>query len=156
MIPLKRPVVFLDLEATGVWPEKDRIIEVALIKLFPDGKEELFHTKINPEMKIPAESIEIHHITDQDVKDAPTFKQVAAKIKQFLDGSDLGGFGMDRLDIPLFQKEFRLADIPFDASKFRLLDAKKIFMIKEPRDLETACRFYLNKPLENAHLGATK
>ena len=151
MIPLQRPVVFLDLEATGVWPEKDRIVEVALIKMTPDGKEELFHTKVNPEMKIPPESIAIHHITDEDVKGAPTFRQIARKVLEFFNGADLGGFGLDRLDIPLLQKEFRLAEVTFDFSKCRLLDAKKIFMLKEPRDLGTACRFYLNKPLENAH-----
>ncbi len=151
MIPLQKPVVFLDLEATGVWPEKDRIVEVAFIKLTPDGKEELFHTKINPEMKIPPESIAIHHITDADVKEAPTFRQVAKKLYALLQDSDLGGFSLDRLDIPLLEKEFRLAEMPFDFTKCRLLDAKKIFMLKEPRDLATACRIYLNKPLENAH-----
>lgn len=151
MIPLKKPVVFLDLEATGVWPEKDRIVEIALIKVMPDGKEELFHTKVNPEMKIPPESTAIHHITDEDVKGSPPFRQIARKVLGFFEGADLGGFGLDRLDIPLLEKEFRLAEVPFDATQYLLLDAKKIFMLKEPRDLGKACVFYLNKPLENAH-----
>jgi len=151
MIKLERPAVFLDLEATGVWPEKDRIVEIALIKIMPDGKEELFHTRVNPEMKIPPESIVIHHITDLDVKNAPTFRQIGRKVLGFLEGSDLGGFGLERLDIPLLEKEFRLAEIPFDVSRCHFLDAKKIYMLKEPRDLETACRFYLQKKLENAH-----
>ena len=151
MIKLERPVVFLDLEATGVWPEKDRIVEIALIKIMPDGKEELFHTRVNPEMKIPPESIAIHHITDEDVKGAPTFREIARKVLSFLEGSDLGGFGLERLVIPLLQKEFRLAEVSFDFNRCYFLDAKKVFTLKERRDLETACRFYLQKNLENAH-----
>ncbi len=151
MIPLKRPVVFLDLEATGVWTEKDRIVEIALIRITPDGKEEVFHTRVNPEMKIPPESIAIHHITDEDVKGAPVFKQIAPKVAAFLEGADLGGFGMERLDIPLLQKEFSLAGVVFDFSRCALLDAKKIYTLKERRDLTGACRFYIGKTLENAH-----
>jgi len=151
MVKLERPVVFLDLEATGVWPEKDRIIEVALIRIGLDGKEQLFHSRVNPEMKIPPQSIAIHHITDSDVKDAPTFKQIAPRVLEFLEGADLGGFSLERLDIPLLEKEFSLAGLTFNFSACRLLDAQKIFHLKEPRDLETACRFYLNKPLEDAH-----
>src|SRR3989338_4028086 len=105
MLKLERPVVFLDLEATGVWPAKDRIVEIALIKISPDEKEEVFHTRINPEMKIPPDSIAIHHITDEDVKEAPTFRQIARKVFEMLNDADLGGFGLHRLDIPLLQKE---------------------------------------------------
>lgn len=151
MIKRNKPIVFLDLEATGVWPEKDRIIELALIRIELDGKETLFHTRINPEMKIPPQSIAIHHITDEDVKNAPTFKQIAQKVMEFLEGADLGGFGLERLDIPLLEKEFSLAGMPFRFTACRLFDVQKIFMLKEPRDLESACRFYLNKLLENAH-----
>ncbi len=151
MFKLKRPIVFLDLEATGVWPEKDRIVEIALIKLFPDGREELFHTRINPEMKIPPEATAIHRITDGDVKNAPPFREIAKKVIECFEGSDLGGFGLDRLDVPLLKKEFELAGVLFNFERCFLIDAKKVFMLKEPRDLDAACRRYLQKPLENAH-----
>lgn len=151
MMKLERPVVFLDLEATGVWPEKDRIVEVALIRVDLDGKESVFHTRVHPEMKIPASATAIHHITDEDVKACPTFKQIAQKVFEMLENADLGGFGLERLDIPLLEKEFSLAGISYDFKRCRLLDAKKIFMLKEPRNLERACQLYLKKPLENAH-----
>ncbi|MFH1857297.1 MAG: 3'-5' exonuclease [Candidatus Omnitrophota bacterium] len=147
----EKPVVFLDLEATGVWPEKDRIIEIALIRIELDGSEKTFHARFNPEMKIPPQSIAIHHITDEDVKNAPTFRERAREVASFLEGADLGGFSLERLDIPLLVKEFGLAELPFQFDQCRLFDVQKIFVLKEPRDLETACRFYLKKDLENAH-----
>jgi len=151
LLKLERPVVFLDLEATGVWIEKDRIVEIALIKIDPQGKEEVFRTLVNPEMKMPPETIKIHHISDEDLKGAPTFKDIAEKVIMYLEGSDLGGFGLERLDIPLLKKEFQLADIVFDWSRCRLLDAKRVFTLREPRDLTTACQFYTKRVLENAH-----
>ena len=151
MIPLTRPLVFLDLESTGVWPEKDRIVEIAMIRLTPDGKEEVFESRVNPQMKIPKEVIAIHGITDDAVKDAPIFSQVAPTVVAWLTGADVGGFSLERFDILMLEQEFSRARIKFDFSSCFLVDAQRIFVLKERRNLESACRLYLGKPLKNAH-----
>lgn len=151
MIPLTRPLVFLDLESTGVWPEKDRIVEIAMIRLIPDGKEEIFESRVNPGIKIPKEVIAIHGITDEDVKDAPTFDRIAPKVVEWLTGSDIGGYSLERFDLLMLTQEFSRAGIKFDFNQCFLVDAQKIFVLKERRNLESACRLYLGKPLENAH-----
>lgn len=148
---LNRPAVFLDIESTGVWPEKDRIIEIAMIKVFPDGNEEVFETRIDPEMKIPAESQAIHGIKDEELVGKPKFKEAAPKIVKMLEGCDLGGFGLERLDIHILAKEFKRVGLEFDFGLCNLLDAQKIFVYKEKRNLSAAHEFYLKKPLENAH-----
>lgn len=151
MIELNRPLVFLDLEATGVWPEKDRIVEIAMIRLTPGGEEEVFETRVNPEMKIPKEVIAIHGITDEDVKDSPLFSQIAPKVVEWLTGADVGGFSLERFDLLMLGQEFSRTGIKFDFSPCFLVDAQRIFVLKERRNLESACRLYLGKPLENAH-----
>lgn len=148
---LERPVVFLDLESTGVWPEKDRIIEIALIKVYPDGREEVYETRIDPEMKVPPASIAIHHIEDKDLVGKPKFKEVAPKILALLEGSDIGGFGLERLDVHILSKEFSRAGFEFDFGLCHLIDAQKIYHFKEKRNLSAGCEFYLGKPLVNAH-----
>src|SRR3989338_7147936 len=130
MIPLTRPLVFLDLESTGVWPEKDRIVEIAMIRLTPDGKEEIFESRVNPQMKIPKEVIAIHGITYEDVKDAPVFSQIAPKIVEWLTGADLGGFSLERFDLLMLGQEFSRVEIKFDFSQSLLVDAQKIFVLK--------------------------
>jgi DNA polymerase-3 subunit epsilon len=148
---LEKPVVFLDIEATGVWPEKDRIVEIALIKVYPDGREETYETRIDPEMKMPAAVLAIHGIRDEDLVGKPKFKEVAPKILGFLEGSDIGGFGLERLDVHILAKEFSRAGFDFDFGLCFFVDAQKIYHSKEKRNLSAACQFYLGKPLENAH-----
>lgn len=150
-LQLSRPIVFFDLETTGVNLSSDRIVEIAMIKISPDGSQKIRSLRINPEMKISAESTAIHHITNEDVKDKPTFKQEANSIKQFMENCDLGGFNSNRFDIPLLVEEFLRVGIDFQYEKRRFLDAQKIFHQMEPRNLGAAYKFYCDKTLENAH-----
>lgn len=151
MIQLKRPLVFLDVETTGVWPERDRIIDIALIRVQPDGAEEVFQSRVDPEMAIPPASTAIHHITDADVQGAPTFRMLAAELARWLTGADLSGFGVRRLDLLMLTKEFGRAGVPFDPSAHFIVDVQGIFHLKEPRNLSAAHQFYLARPLVGAH-----
>ena len=119
---LTRPVVFFDLETTGLWPEKDRIIEIAMIKVFPDGHEETYETRIDPEMKIPAESLAIHGIEDKELVGKPKFKEVAHKIIAMMEGCDLGGFAIERLDVHILAKEFKHTGLDYDFGLCSFLD----------------------------------
>lgn len=148
---LKNPLVFFDLETTGINISKDRIVEISLLKVYPNGKEEVKTRRINPEMPIPAQSTAIHGITDADVKDCPTFKQIARSLVDILEGCDIAGFNSSRFDVPMLSEEFLRAGIDFDMSKRKFIDVQIIFHKKEPRTLEAAYRFYCNKELENAH-----
>jgi DNA polymerase-3 subunit epsilon len=150
-IKLTRPIVCFDLETTGVNLGVDRIVEIAMVKIWPDGTQKIKCLRINPEMKISAESTSIHHITDEDVKDKPTFKQEANNIKQFMDNCDLGGFNSNKFDIPLLVEEFLRVGIDFQYDKRRFLDAQKIYHQMEPRNLAAAYKYYCDKTLENAH-----
>ena len=151
MLQLKRPIAFIDLETTGVSLSTDRIVEIAIIKLLPDGSRQVKRKLINPQMPIPKESSEIHGITDEMVKDAPSFKQVANEIKQFIDGCDLGGYNSNRFDIPMLLEEFLRVGIEFTADGKKLVDVQKIFHLMEQRTLSAAYKFYCNKVLEGAH-----
>ncbi len=148
---LKNPLVFFDLETTGINISKDRIVEISILKVHPNGKEEVKTRRINPEMPIPPQSTAIHGITDEDVKDCPTFKQIAKSLVEILEGSDLAGFNSSRFDVPLLSEEFLRAGIDFDMSKRKFIDVQIIFHRKEPRTLEAAYRFYCEKELEDAH-----
>lgn len=148
---LKNPLIFFDLETTGINISKDKIVEISLLKVFPNGKEEIKTRLINPEMPIPAESTAIHGITDEDVKDSPTFKQVAKSLVEILEGCDLAGFNSSRFDVPMLSEEFLRAGIDFDMSKRKFIDVQIIFHRKEPRTLEAAYKYYCNKDLDNAH-----
>lgn len=148
---LKNPIVFFDLETTGINIATDRIIEIALIKVFPDGKEEEKCLRINPQMPIPERSTRIHGITDEDVKDAPTFPEVAKNIAQFIEGCDLGGFNSNRFDIPLLAEEFLRADIDIDLKKRKFIDVQSIYHKMEKRTLAAAFMFYCGKDLKDAH-----
>ncbi len=150
-LTLKKPIIFFDLETTGVNITHDRIVEISLIKVMPNGEEIRRTRRINPEMPIPKESTDIHHITDDDVKDAPTFRQVAKSLAQMFAGSDIAGFNSNRFDIPMLDQEFQRADVDFDFSKARFVDVQTIFHKKEPRNLVAAYRFYCGKDLEAAH-----
>ncbi|NLY24993.1 MAG: 3'-5' exonuclease [Bacteroidales bacterium] len=148
---LKNPLVFFDLETTGINITHDRIVEISFLKVHPNGKEEIKSRRINPEMPIPPQSTAIHGITDEDVKDCPAFKQVARSLADHLEGCDLAGFNSSRFDVPMLAEEFLRAGVDFDMSKRKFVDVQIIFHKKEQRNLEAAYAFYCDKKLENAH-----
>ena len=148
---LQKPIVFFDLETTGVNITHDRIVEISLIKVWPDGKEFERTRRVNPEMPIPAEATAVHHITDEDVANEPTFKQIAKSLADIFSDSDIAGFNSNRFDIPLLIEEFHRAGIPLDLSKTRFVDVQTIFHKKEQRTLVAAYKFYCGKDLEEAH-----
>lgn len=148
---IKTPIAFFDLEATGINISTDRIVEISIVKVQPNGKEEILTKRINPTIPIPKEVSLIHGIYDGDVKDAPTFKEASKELYQFLEGADLAGFNVLKYDIPLLVEEFLRAGIDFDIEKKSLLDAQKIFHMMEKRNLAAAYRFYCGETLENAH-----
>lgn len=150
-LSLSRPLAFIDLETTGLSVASDRIIEIAILILHPNGDRDSKCMKINPERPISAESTAIHHITDDDVKDAPTFKQSARMLYDLIDGCDLAGYNSNKFDIPLLAEEFLRAEIEFDATTRKLVDVQNIFHKMEQRTLSAAYQFYCNKPLVNAH-----
>jgi DNA polymerase III subunit epsilon len=151
MLQLTKPLAFIDLETTGINLGSDRIIEIAIVRIGTDSKQTVKRKLINPEMPIPAASSEIHGITDDMVKAAPTFKQVANEIRQFIEGCDLGGYNSNRFDIPMLAEEFIRAGLEFELRGRRLLDVQKIFHMMEQRTLSAAYKFYCNKNLEQAH-----
>ncbi len=150
-LQLQRPIAFIDLETTGVNLSTDRIIEIAIVKILPDGTRQVKRKLLNPEMPIPAQSTEIHGITDDMVKDAPAFKQSANELKQFIENCDLGGYNSNRFDIPLLMEEFLRAGIELDLTKRKMVDVQHIFYTMEPRTLTAAYKFYCDKELEGAH-----
>lgn len=150
-LTLKRPLVFFDLEATGISTSKDRIVEMCLIKVHPDGTEEVRNERINPQMPIPAEVSEIHGIYDKDVKDKPTFKDLAKDLDKFLTNCDFAGFNSNRFDFPMLVEEFLRADIDFEVEGRKFIDAQRIFHTMEPRNLAAAYKFYCNEELKDAH-----
>lgn len=148
---LKKPIVFFDLETTGVDVANDRIVEISLHKVMPDGKEETKTMRINPEMPIPPQSTEIHGISDEDVKDEPTFNIVAKDVAKFIEGCDLAGYNSNKFDIPLLAEEFLRVGLDVDLKKHRLIDVQVIFHKMEQRTLSAAYKFYCEKNLDNAH-----
>ncbi len=150
-LQLLRPLAVIDLETTGVNLSTDRIIDIAIVKIMPDGKRLVKRKLLNPEMPIPVASTEVHGITDAMVRDAPTFKQVANEIRQFIEQADLAGYNSNRFDVPMLAEEFLRASLDFDLSDRRLVDVQKIFHQMEQRTLSAAYKFYCNALLENAH-----
>ena len=148
---LKNPLVFFDLETTGINIVTDRIVEISYVKVHPNGKEESKTRRINPEMHIPEESTAIHGITDEDVKDCPTFKAIAKSLAAQIEGCDLAGYNSNRFDIPVLAEEFLRAGVDIDLSKRKFVDVQTIFHKMEQRTLSAAYKFYCNKSLENAH-----
>lgn len=151
MLQLTKPLAVIDLETTGVNLGSDRIVEIAIVKIMPDGSKIVKRKLLNPEMPIPAGSSAIHGITDEMVKDAPTFKQVANELKQFIENCDLAGYNSNRFDIPLLAEEFLRIGMDFDCKGRRLVDVQKIFHQMEQRTLSAAYKFYCEKTLEDAH-----
>lgn len=150
-LKLKRPIVFFDLETTGVDTAVDRIVEISMVKIGVDGEKQVKTRRINPEMPIPAEATEVHGITDEDVAGEPTFKQIAKSLAQFIEGCDFGGFNSNRFDLPLLVEEFMRAGVDVDFRKRKYVDVQTIFHRKEQRTLVAAYKFYCDKDLENAH-----
>ncbi|MCD7976923.1 MAG: 3'-5' exonuclease [Tannerellaceae bacterium] len=148
---LRNPLVFFDLETTGINIVKDRIVEISFVKVHPNGKEESKTRRINPGMPIPPESTAIHGITDEDVKDCPTFKEVAKSLAAQIEGCDLAGFNSNRFDIPMLAEEFLRAGVDLDLNKRKFVDVQTIFHKMEQRTLSAAYKFYCDKTLENAH-----
>jgi DNA polymerase-3 subunit epsilon len=150
-LKLKNPLIFFDLETTGIDIVNDRIVEMAYLKIFPNGNEESKTMKINPQIPIPEKATKIHGITDADVKDAPTFQEVAKTLVKIFEGCDLAGFNSNKFDIPLLAEEFIRANVDIDLKKRKFIDAQVIFHKKEQRTLIAAYKFYCNKELDNAH-----
>lgn len=148
---LKNPLVFFDLETTGVNANTDRIVEISYLKVFPNGNEETKTFRVNPGMPIPKEASDIHHITDADVANAPNFKEIGKNIAKDIEGCDLAGFNSNRFDVPLLAEEFLRNDIDIDLSKRKLIDVQVIFHKMEQRTLSAAYKFYCNAELEGAH-----
>ena len=149
---LKNPLIFFDLETTGTNVATDRIVELSYIKLFPGSKEPQKKTlRINPEMPIPAQATAVHHITDDDVKNEPTFKQIAKELANVFEGCDIAGFNSNRFDVPLLAEEFLRAGVKVDFSRRKFIDVQTIFHKMEQRTLSAAYKFYCHKDLEGAH-----
>ncbi|MDB5032380.1 3'-5' exonuclease [Mucilaginibacter sp.] len=148
---LVRPLAFFDLEATGINIGADRIVEISVIKLHPDGSEDVKTWRINPEMPIPIESSLIHGIYDEHIKDEPTFKAIAPLVAQFIDNSDLAGFNSNKFDIPMLMEEFLRAGVLFDLDNRHFVDVQNIFHQMEQRTLKAAYQFYCSKDIINAH-----
>lgn len=151
---ISRPICFFDLETTGINVAKDRIVEISILKVFPDGREEEYTQRINPTVPIPAETTAVHGITDADVADAPTFAQKASEIHNLIKDSDLAGFNSNRFDIPLLAEELLRCDIDFDMKNRNAIDVQNIFHKMEQRTLVAAYKFYCDKDLTNAHSAA--
>jgi len=151
MISLDRPVVFFDTETTGTNPRADRIVEIACVKIHPDGGRETFVRRLDPRIPIPRGATAIHHISDADVVGKPTFAEIAAELRRFFDGCDLAGYNIAGFDLPVLRVEFLRAGIEFDVTSRRLIDAQRIFFAYEPRHLTAAARFYCRREHAGAH-----
>lgn len=150
-LKLTRPLIVFDLETTGIDISKDRIVELCFVKVHPDGTREVKTRRINPEMPIPKESTAIHGITDADVAQEMTFKQVANSMAKWLEGCDFAGFNSNRFDVPMLVEEFLRVGVDIDLSKRSFIDVQNIFHKKEQRTLSAAYKFYCDGDLENAH-----
>ncbi|MBK1440445.1 DNA polymerase III subunit epsilon [Parapedobacter sp. ISTM3] len=150
-LKLNRPLAFFDLETTGVNVSADRIVEISILKVFPDGSEEVKTLKINPGIPIPMESSLFHGIYDKDIQDAPVFKEVAQELADFIGDSDLAGYNSNKFDIPMLMEEFIRAGVDFSLEGRHFVDVQNIFHQMEQRTLKAAYRFYCNCELNNAH-----
>ncbi len=150
-IKLSRPLAVFDLETTGTNLASDRIIEISVLKISPDGSKEEYTKRVNPGMPIPPASTGVHGITDNDIAEAPSFKDLAKELFDFIDSCDLAGYNSDRFDVPILVEEFLRCEIFFDLDSRRLVDVQRIFHLMEKRTLSAAYKFYCDKDLENAH-----
>ena len=148
---ITRPLIVLDLETTGTWLEKDRIVEIAMVRLEPDAEQKTYLSRVNPGMPIPPRVSQITGITDADVKDAPPFKKIAPDVAAFIGEADLGGFNVERFDLVILERELFDAGVKFEWRSRVIYDAQKIYHIHEKRDLKAAYQFYCGKELVNGH-----
>lgn len=148
---LKNALVVFDLETTGTWIEKDKIVEIAMIKVLPSGERETYEKRVNPGMLIPPFVSELIGIKNEDVADAPSFKDISREVFDFIGDSDIGGFNVERFDLPLLSREFNEAGISFKWNERMVIDSQKVYHLNEKRDLTAAYQFYCDKSLENAH-----
>lgn len=148
---LTKPLAFFDLETTGINVGSDRIVEISIVRVNLDNSTDILTKRVNPTIPIPELTSRIHGIYDKDIADAPTFKQLAPQLAQFLTNCDLAGFNSNKFDVPVLVEEFLRAEIDFDLKNRRLIDVQNIFHLMEPRNLSAAYRFYCDKTLENAH-----
>jgi len=150
-LTLQKPIVFFDLETTGLNPQTDRIVEICVIKLNPDGTREVKTRRMNPTIPISPESTVITGISDEDVKDCPTFKQLAKGIADFMQDCDISGYNILRFDIPMLQEEFKRAHVPFSMKGIEVVDVQRIYHKMEPRTLEAALKYYCQQEHTGAH-----
>ncbi len=150
-IKLEKPIAFFDLETTGIQIATDRIVEISILKVFPNGNKESITWRVNPEIEIPKEASDIHGITNEDVVTEPKFAELAPKVKEMIAGCDLAGFNSNRFDIPLLAEEMLRAKVGFDMQDRKAVDVQVIFHKKEQRNLSAGYEFYCGKSLENAH-----
>ncbi len=148
---LKNPLIFFDLETTGVDVSKDRIVEICYIKVFPDGSEKEYTRRINPGMHIPEGASAVHGIYDDDVKDCPLFREVAREIAADFEGCDLAGFNSNRFDLPMLAEEFLRAQVDIDLTRHHAIDVQVLYHKREPRTLSAAHKFYCGCEFDNAH-----
>jgi len=148
---LTRPLIFFDVETTGIDTAKDRIVEISYLKVFPDGHEETKTFRVNPQMHIPENAVQIHGISDADVANCPTFKQIARQIERDFSDCDIAGYNSNRFDIPLLAEEFLRAECDIDLARNNLIDVQVVFHKMEQRTLAAAYKFYCEKDLDNAH-----
>jgi DNA polymerase-3 subunit epsilon len=151
MITLHKPLAFFDLETTGVTVGVDRIVEISILKLMPDGSRPIYTRRVNPEMPIPIGASKVHGIYDADIANEPTFLALAPEINAFLGNADLAGYNSNKFDIPMLVDEFLRVDYHFDMKGRRMIDVQNIFHKMEQRTLAAAYKFYCNKQIENAH-----
>jgi DNA polymerase-3 subunit epsilon len=151
LLNLKNPIVFFDLEATGINTNSDRIVEISYLKVLTNGQEESKTFRVNPGMPIPKEASDIHHIMDEDVANCPTFKEIGKVIARDIEGCDIAGFNSNRFDIPMLVEEFLRNDIEIDLTKRKFIDVQVIFHKMEQRTLSAAYKFYCGKELDGAH-----
>ena len=150
-VTLQRPIAVLDLETTGLKPDLDRIVEIGILRVDPDGETTRYLRRVNPQVAIPREATAVHGIRDEDVINLPDFKSVAPEIALFLQGCDLAGFNVSNYDLRVLRREFERAGVEFSTEDRAIVDAQQIYHAKEPRNLEAACRFYLNEEHAHAH-----
>jgi DNA polymerase-3 subunit epsilon len=150
-LKLKNPLVFFDLETTGISISNDRILEYSFVKILPNLEKEVKTQRINPTIPIPIESSLIHGIYEKDIADAPTFRDVAKNLAKWLEGCDLGGFNIIKFDVPMLVEEFLRVDVDFETKNKKLIDAQRFFHLMEKRNLSAAYKFYCDKDLANAH-----
>lgn len=148
---LSRTLVVLDLETTGTWIEKDKIIEIAMVKCHPSGERETFDQRVNPGIPIPPRVSEITGIKDEDVKDKPPFFEIARAVSEFIGDADIGGFNVERFDVPLLSRELQEAGLKLDTNARHIYDAQKVYHLNVKRDLSAAYQFYCKKELQGAH-----